>query len=190
VILRPRGAGLVGLVAALTCAVVTFSVSALAGAVSTKRRSLGARALRVASIPPLLRSQIAETIGRDAAVYGITDASYARARVITSTSRGILYALFGEHGACLYLDQAAACGDAGAPDQPLLAMVRSDADGYAIGGGIAARSVDAVQLVVPSRSPIRIGVADGAFAIPVGAGARAGPGTFLDVAEPTKETAP
>jgi hypothetical protein len=90
-------------------------------------------------------------IGPEAArEFGISDQSYADARVLAQTAAGPLYVIPGMNGICVALIQshlpAAACGDLSARNPIIAVLVPDPSDTVLVGGGVTASA--RVQAIV------------------------------------------
>jgi hypothetical protein len=79
------------------------------------------------------------------ASYGITPAAYADSRRLLADAGGDLYAVPGSTGLCLAFTTSDACGDP-TVGRPLVVLLRTDANGNAIGGGIVGPGISSVTL--------------------------------------------
>lgn len=132
------------------------------------RSNLPARNLPVTPLPPDIAgetSSLATSAGMDAR-YGITPDSYAQARRVATTSLGPLYLIPGTNGACLVFASSMSCGDPGAANEPMLALVAlNPATGDAVGGGVTSATITSVTVVSDRGRSLTVGAIDGVFAI-------------------------
>jgi hypothetical protein len=131
------------------------------------REALPAAALPASVLSASEQIAVKNSLGWAEDQFGINDASLSDVRQVARTEAGPIYLVFGSRGACLYLSGTSACGDPGAPDEPLLALGTAH-NGVAIGAGIASESVRRVSLSVPGRQSISLPLVNGTFVIPSG----------------------
>jgi hypothetical protein len=130
------------------------------------RANLPARLLPTVTLAPGAEAALAESIGDEArAAVGIVHESFANVRLLAVTPAGPLYLIPGTSGACLVLQRSASCGDPGAPEQPLLALIYSpDPTQPTVGGGITVDTVQAVSVESAGLTK-NLGLVQGVFVV-------------------------
>jgi hypothetical protein len=161
------------IVVSVLCTTV-FAYAATAFALETSPEPRIRSNLPVAALP-------ATALGRDEALRvnnllgelgpatGVTHQSYEQARRLSETAVGPLYLIPGTRGVCMTLAEGAGCGDPGAADRRVYAVVTLDSSGERlVGGGVAEASVRRVEMrVESSRIHALIPVSRGVFSIDV-----------------------
>jgi hypothetical protein len=106
--------------------------------------------------------------------FGITAASYTQVRRLADTRIGTFYLIPGSRGACVVIPDAAACGDPGAPGQPMIALAGATPEGDAVvGAGIATAATKRVVLQRRGGSPMAsLPVVRGVFVLTERAGVK------------------
>jgi hypothetical protein len=140
------------------------------------RPNVPAANLPATTLPPAAQAAFQSIISPAAAArFGITPASYRQARSVASTSAGTLYLIPGAKGACLFLAYGVSCGDPGAVDQPLLALlVKPLSSNSLVGGGITSAAATTVTASVAGGAPQHFDSRDGTFNVNEAAGLTAG----------------
>jgi hypothetical protein len=167
---------------ALVAAVIALAFSAgshaLRGTASPQggdpqlRSNVPAGHLPATSLPAAARAAFQAVISPAAADrFGITDASYDQVRRIATTAAGTLFLVPGTHGACLFLTYAVSCGDPGATDEPVLALVvKPVGDDVLVGGGITSTAATSVAIATADGRSARLDSSDGTFSVTAASG--------------------
>lgn len=153
----------------IVTAFLTFVVAApaLSGDDTPRfRDNLPARELAPISLSENEAVRVNNILGLLGEDVGITPSSYDQVRVLAETAVGPLYLIPGANGACLFLVSRSACGDPGAMDAPVNAIVTLDSGGQTlVGGGVADESIQRVEVVAGGRYHGVFPVRNGRFSI-------------------------
>jgi hypothetical protein len=162
----------------LVCSAAATAVVAFAGVSLAQDRtgtsglaSFPAAELPSVALPEPARLAAQNLIGGSAERLGITAASFENAKVLTETTLGPIYVVFGEKGVCLALvpregvapdrevPAGTACGANGDPRDAVAVFLRDPSSGFMVGGGLVSAATATVELdtggrkVTPTRVP-------------------------------------
>jgi hypothetical protein len=106
--------------------------------------------------------------------FGITPESYTQVRRLADTAAGAFYLIPGSRGVCVVSPSATACGDPGAPSEPIIALVQTTPEGDTfVGAGIATDTTRSVTIERRSGSPVvSLRVTRGVFVLHGSAGVK------------------
>lgn len=159
------------LVAILSAGTLAFlgTSHALASPLSSKNSpsTLGALKLPKANMPKADATAFMNAFGQSSLdEHGVSDDSFANARIITRTKLGSLYALPTTKGVCLALGSTYACTDHLFNDDDIATMLLvPDENGVLVGGGLTAGDASSVNLDRHNGSRLREKVDTGRFVV-------------------------
>lgn len=156
----------------LATALLAFAATSLAVGQDSEpglRVDLPAAALPAFALDESEAVRINNGLGHVRSRVGITPESYKQVRLITTTAVGPMYLIPGTRGVCMSLGGGGGCGDPGGSGSRITALVVLDSSGgRLVGGGIAAASVDRVEVEVVGHGVRKlVPVTHGVFSIDI-----------------------